>query len=87
MYYRIVFFKNGKFQKVVITDDERNIKMNWEETDIWKFTKEHRDCNIESWGSYVGKDDGYLPRGYRVYFDKKIYYFALDGHLVSVKAL
>ena len=61
--------------------------INWKETDLYKFTQEHREANVESWGGYVGKNDGYEPMGYEVSYDGKCYFFGLDGHYIKSKAL
>lgn len=58
----------------------------WSETDLWRFTAEHPDCYVKSWGGYIGKRDGYEPYGYQIDFDKKLYYFGLDGHFIKAKA-
>lgn len=59
--------------------------MDWKKTDLWNFTKEHQECKIESWGGYVGKNDGYEPYGYIVYHENKIIYFGLDGRYIKTK--
>lgn len=60
--------------------------MNWMESDMWKFTSEHPDSEVESWGGYIGKNDGYTPFGYIVNLDNKRFFFDLDGHHVKTKA-
>lgn len=59
----------------------------WENTEMWNFTKKHPDCCVESWGCYVGKNDGYKPLGYQIDYQSKVYYFGLDGHFFKEKAL
>ena len=59
----------------------------WEKTDLWKFTSEHQDCEVESWGGYIGKGDGYTPFGFSVTWKNKILTFGLDGHYINTRAL
>ena len=59
----------------------------WSETDLWRFTAEHPDCDVESWGGYIGKYDGYEPFGYSIECEGKIHYFGLDGRYIKSKAL
>ena len=60
--------------------------MNWMESDIWKFTREHPDSDVESWGGYIGKNDGYTSFGYIVNYDNKRFFFNLNGNLAKTKA-
>lgn len=53
---------------------------------MWEFTSEHPDSEVESWGGYIGKNDGYTPFGYIVNHDHKRFFFDLDGHHVKTKA-
>ena len=63
-----------------------NIK--WEDTDLYTFTKEHKNCNkIKLWGGYTNKDSGYIPWGYQIFLDEKIYYFNLEGRFIKEKVL
>lgn len=59
----------------------------WTITDFWKFTSEHQDMDVEAWGGYVGKNDGYEPYGWIVSDSKTAYYFDIHGNFVKVKAL
>lgn len=59
----------------------------WTTTDLWIFTSTHQDMDVESWGVYVGKNDGYEPCGWIVSDDKMSYYFDIDGKFVKSKAL
>ena len=59
--------------------------INWEKTDMWNFTLNHQDCEVESWGGYIGKNEGYTPYGYTIVLENKIYFFGLDGHFIKTK--
>lgn len=59
--------------------------MDWKDTDMWRFTKEHQTWDVESCGAYIGKEDGYTPLGYVVESENKLFYFGLDGHFIKVK--
>ena len=60
---------------------------NWENTDLYKFTSEHQDADIDMWYDY-NKGGGFIPFGWIVgstYMDYE-YYFDIDGNLVKTKA-
>lgn len=59
--------------------------MNWMESDMWYFTMKHPDSEVESWGGYIGKNDGYTPFGYIVNCDHKRFFFDLDGYHIKTK--
>lgn len=52
-------------------------------TDLFNFIKSHDGCTVDAWGGYIGKNDGYTPFGYTIDFDKKTYFFGLDGHFIK----
>lgn len=57
----------------------------WEDTDLWKFTAEHQNIKVDSWGSYGGENDGYTPFGYSVTYGNKVLTFGLDGRYISTR--
>lgn len=60
--------------------------MSFENTDLWKFTAEHHDAEVKTWGGFIGKDDGFTPFGWTVSVDGTTHYFGLDGKLIKTKA-
>ena len=59
----------------------------WENTDLYKFTSEYQDADIEMWCDY-NKGWGFIPFGWivsAIYMDYE-YYFDIDGKLIKTKA-
>ncbi len=75
------------YQKMDTAMNGRTNMIEWKETDLWKFTAEHQDADVNIWGGYIGKNDGYTPFGYTVDYENKIWYFGLDGHFIKCKAM
>lgn len=58
----------------------------WTESDMCKFRSEHPGSDVELWGGFIWKNDGYTLFGYIVYHDHKRFFFDLDGRHIKTKA-
>lgn len=69
-------------------EEENNVpEKRWENTDLFRISREHQDAGVDAWGGYIGKNDGFTPFGWTITAGNREYFFDLGGKLVKEKAL